>query len=126
MAPPPSPHGTVNRWRSGCRCNECAHAHNGDTRTWRRSLADAAFPARTRTRLLRAIRGGATVVDAAERVGVTQHAVYARRRFDTQWGEQLDEALMAGRNPDAPHGTETGYRRWGCRCPECRAAHHPS
>lgn len=127
MPPPPAQHGTTNRWRTGCREPDCGcrQAHNTDTRTYRRNLADRAFPPKARTRLLRLISRGATITEAAEQVGVTTHAVYGRRRVDPAWGNRLDAALMAGRDPDVPHGIPSGYRHHRCRCPECRAAHHP-
>ncbi len=126
MPPAPAEHGTTNRWRTGDRCTDCRCAHNTDSRTYRRHLAEVAFPAAARTQLLRLIRRGSTVVEAAEQIGVTTHAVYARRRYDHRWAERLDKALTVGRDPDVPHGTESGYRTHGCRCPECRAAHHPT
>src|SRR3990167_8301202 len=34
----PSPHGTVNRYRKGCRCAECREAHRLSNERWRKKL----------------------------------------------------------------------------------------
>ncbi|MFC8454405.1 hypothetical protein [Kitasatospora sp. NPDC057223] len=47
----------------------------------------------------------------------------ARRRRDETWHRDIDAALPTGRNPDLAHGTE-GAWKGGCRCPDCRTAHH--
>jgi len=81
------------------------------------------LPKSTRTQILRAVRKGQTVPEAASAAGLTQQTVWGRTRVDAQWRADLDKALMAGR-PSAPHGRPTGYRHYACRCPECRTAHH--
>ncbi|WP_213455448.1 helix-turn-helix domain-containing protein [Rhizomonospora bruguierae] len=125
MPRPPAAHGTPSRWRVGCRCPCCLSAHNADTASRRRAASDDRFPLRQRRRLLRLIAQGAPVTEAAELVGVTYQAVHARTRTDPAWQGLLDQALMTGRRVDVPHGTESGYRQYRCRCPECRRAHHP-
>lgn len=120
----PSPHGTTNRWRIGCRCDECGEAHNVDTRDAGREQAEAAFPPAHRARVLRAVRRGATMADATAAVQITVQAAYGRCQWDPEWAQDLTDAQMDGRPDGVEHGTPTGYRHSGCRCPECRAAHH--
>lgn len=125
MPRPPAAHGTTSRWRTGCRCTPCARAHIADTNGRNRVVADARFPARARRRVLAQLRRGRSPVEAAAAVGLPVQTLYARRRFDVAWARQMDDALMEARDPGVPHGTPTGYRHHGCRCPECRAVHHP-
>lgn len=117
-------HGTAARWRAGCHCNRCREVHALAARHDRRTAAEDRFPQRKRGRLLGLIRRGASVADAADRLGLAQQTVHAYARQYTDWQIKLDAALMEGRDPDAPHGTPTGYRWHRCRCPECRQAHH--
>jgi hypothetical protein len=117
-------HGTPSRWRSRCRCSLCTRAHNDDTRTWRRTLVEAGFPAKVRRRVLRLCASGHAPADAASRLGLHVQAVWGYARSHPEWLAALDQALLAGRNPNIPHGTPTGYRHWKCRCHECRSAHH--
>lgn len=125
MPPPPSPHGTENRWRAGCRCSECRTAHNDGSRTFRRRVVDTRrFPPKLRDRLLALIAAGVHITDAAAALRTSQQAIHRYARVHPEWGAELDEALMGGRAPEVPHGTEAGYRHHRCRCPECRQAHH--
>jgi hypothetical protein len=100
-------------------------AHNADTNEDVRRAADERFPPKQRRAFLRLLERGVAISEAAEKVGITVQAVHARCRFDPEWQGLLDAALIAGRDPDAPYGTPTGYRRYRCRCPDCRRAHHP-
>lgn len=125
MPLPLAEHGTENRWRTGCRCSLCGDAHNAGLRVWRRDRADRRFPAPQRRLLLKLLSRGQSITDAAMAVGVATQTVHSRSRVDPGWQQRLDEALMAGRDPRVRHGTEDGYRNGRCRCPECRAAHHP-
>lgn len=97
-----------------------------DTAKDRHKAADDRFPLRQRRKLLRLLARSTAITDAAEQVGVTVQTIHARTRIDPNWQGLLDQALMTGRDPEAPHGTPTGYRHYKCRCPECRQAHHPS
>ncbi len=126
MPSPPSPHGTENRWRTRCRCAECRTAHNDGSRAHRRRIVDTRqFPPKIRSRVLALIAAGVHITDAAAALKTSQQAIHHYARVHPEWGAELDEALFAGRSPDVPHGTETGYRNHRCRCPECRTAHHP-
>lgn len=66
------------------------------------------------------------MTQAADAAGVTAQAIWGRARVDAGWRDQLNQALVAGRDPEVPHGTLSGWRWYRCRCPECRAAHHGS
>ncbi|TDC02649.1 hypothetical protein E1091_00160 [Micromonospora fluostatini] len=94
-----------------------------DLRRWRRKRADERFPVKLRTRVLQLVRRGATPADAARAVDLPVQTIHSRSRIDPAWQARLDKALMAGRRPDVPHGTPSGYRYHKCHCPECRAAH---
>lgn len=119
------PHTAAN-WGAGCRCNHCRQRHNDENRQRRRrDVSDPALSPTVRTQLLRLLSSGVSPVAAARELGVTTQRMYTRRRYDAEWDEQMDDALMQGRDPEITHGTTVGYRYYRCRCPECRAAHHP-
>ena len=120
MPPPPSPHGTANRWRTGCRCDDCADAHLDDLADWRARRAKRLFPAATRQKLLVELAKGVPLGTAAARLEIAVQRIHAFAWTFPRWGERLDAALMAGRDPQVRHGTATGYRHGRCRCPECR------
>jgi hypothetical protein len=117
--PPAIRHGTTSGWRAGCGCPACREAHNVDTRDLRRAWAAIAAP--VWHSLLRAIRLGRPLEDAAARHGLTVQAVWGQSAIDPVRAAALEAALYAGRDPQVPHGTVTGYRR-KCRCQECREA----
>lgn len=80
------------------------------------------WPDRAPDRLLQLLRDGASMHDACDRIGVTNKQVAAYTRAHPNWNADLNEALMAGRDPDLNHGTYRAYRYDKCRCPECRSA----
>jgi len=71
--------------------------------------------------LLDGARAGQKFGDVANRVGLTTQKVASAIGRDPALRAELDEALMAGRDPQIQHGRRLGYRR-GCWCPECRSA----
>jgi hypothetical protein len=117
----PSP---LARWRRGDRDDEARAAHLADLRARRRAAAARRLGPGTRAHLLREIATGRPLPDVAAALGVTTHAIHGLARVDEDWRRDLDAALVAGCPADVPHGTPAGYRRHGCRCPDCREAHH--
>ncbi|WP_086681814.1 hypothetical protein [Streptomyces pseudogriseolus] len=110
-------------YRVGCRCSQCVHAHGVDSRNRRRALAEEAFPAEKRTRLVELVSAGAPVAEAAEKVGVSLSRVYGRANWDAAFAEDLDEAawslcVLGDTNPAC--GTAAGYRGNGEKRPACR------
>lgn len=89
----------------------------------RRSQVLARFTGRVEEALLEMLRRGSSLSDAAEQIGLTPQAVFGRARWDREWASRLDSALMDGRDPYLSHGTDHTYKQYGCRCPDCRAAH---
>jgi hypothetical protein len=94
-------------------------------RTYRRGLAEATFGARSRAQVLEALRGGASVPQAAAQVFVSAAQVHGRTRWDPAFRVALDDALDVGSASRMSEycGTPTGYRSRRCRCRQCRAAH---
>jgi hypothetical protein len=102
------------------RCIACRESRKGKDWERRRAIAEAVFPPRLRSRLLGLLRAGVPLREACEDVGVSVNQAHRFASYNESWGEALDAALMAGRDPGLAHGTEHAYRWGGCRCPECR------
>lgn len=115
--------GATTRYRYGMRTTETRQAHAVASTAWRRQLAEAEFPPAHREELLEQVANGVSVRLAAERLGTSHQAVYAWAARDPAFAAELDTAQRAAASPDTPHGTESGYRHWNCRCGDCRAAH---
>lgn len=122
MARPKAAHGTPQRWRTGCHCNQCLQAHNLDTLDRRREAARSRLDP-IRNDLCGRLSNGEPLKNAAEAVGTTIAAIHGRGTWDAAWAAAVDEALMIGRDPTLDHGTIGAYRHGHCRCPECREHH---
>lgn len=110
-------------YRAGCRCPRCTAAHNQESRTWRRDLADAAFPAPAREHLLGQVSRGTPLADAAADAGTTPGRVHGYALRDPQFAQALDEAgwSLCVLGPGAPRcSTPTAYRGRGEQQPACR------
>lgn len=113
----------LTRWRQGARDAAARRAHNAETRDRRRETARESLTRDQRATILQHVREGRSIRAAATALGLSVNRVMLLGRTDDVWRAELDRALLAARDPSVPHGTETGYRRHGCRCPECRIAH---
>lgn len=112
-----------SRWRVGERDDRARRAHNRETTQARRQRVLSVFEPVQRT-LLTDLAAGTPLSEAADRAGLSIQAIFGRARWDTDWAERLDTALMTGRDPDLTHGGMHAYKRLGCRCPECREWNH--
>ena len=112
----------VTRWRYGDRDSGARIAQNASTTSWRRDIADAAFPEADQAELLRAIRRGVSVRGAAAALGMTYQAVYGRAAWDVGFAEALETTLA----DTCPAGDMCGRARGvkhGGHCRACRDAH---
>ncbi|MFD8385214.1 type I-E CRISPR-associated protein Cse1/CasA [Streptomyces sp. NPDC059679] len=110
-----------NDYRS--RCEKCRTERVSQDWGYRKELAEAIFTIDKRGEVLRRLAAGDELADVCTDLDLTPHRVHGFRAYDDEWGQALDQALMAGRDPDLDHGSEQAYRHGRCRCPECREAH---
>lgn len=113
-------HGTDYRYRRGCRCKRCRADHATGGRSWKRDAYD--IPDDDRQQILERIETGADPAEITLETGYTWQKIHGVARHDETWREDLDAALIAGRDPEISHGRYQSYRHHGCRCPECRQA----
>lgn len=104
------------------RCTTCRDRRRTPDWEYRKELAAARFPAPVRQQLLDRLTAGERLSDVCADLEVTQQRVHGWAAYDDGWQHALDQALMAGRDPELPHGTHHAYRHHRCRCPECREA----
>lgn len=104
------------------RCPACRTGRRTGDHAYRRALANAALPEDVRDDVLTELAAGLPLAEVCEEYEVTSQQLFGWRVYAPEWGDALDAALMAGRNPNLKHGTKGAYRHGKCRCPECRAA----
>ncbi len=118
-----APHGSPSRFDAGCNCDKCTAAHyrqiSEDNDTRRQAEWDAG-PAEA---LITSVAAGVDYRQALAAAGVSSQAVTGHRKRDPAFATALDQALMAGRDPNLSHGTAEAWKM-RCRCPECRTWHN--
>lgn len=87
-------------------------------------LDDGVSQAKARD-LFDALRGGTSYGQALVSVGLTSQAVTEKCYANREFSDQLDQALIDGRDPSLSHGTKSGWDHC-CRCPDCRHFHDES
>lgn len=107
---------------STSRCPDCAKKRRPVDRKRRRAISRAVFPRPLRTALLTQLRSGRPLGEAAQSIRVPAPQIHGFARTNPAFRRELDEALLAGRDPNLTHGTQSAYRYGRCRCPECREA----
>lgn len=113
----------ITRWRGGLTDPPARAAHNRETRNYRRRLS-AAIIDPYETDILRALRSGASMVDAVP-AHITAAQIYGRMRWDDEFRRRVENAQLEGRDPGIEHGTAMASRVHKCVCPECREHKHP-
>ncbi|MFG2734351.1 hypothetical protein ACGFX7_05970 [Streptomyces harbinensis] len=114
--------GTLLPAETHSRCDTCRELRRRPDWEHRREQATAAFPAAVRARLIARLTAGEHLAEVCQDLGITQQRVHGYRAYAPDWSEDLDAALLAGRDPELDHGTVGAYRHGRCRCPECREA----
>jgi hypothetical protein len=127
-------HGTVSGWvRGKCRCDECRDAYRTYCNTRYATKDPRGFGSAKQIELLNIIADGATILDAAKRVGVSKSTVALLARARPEFRRLLDQALDSGLRHQrarpttryhrgSPHGSLGAYAE-GCRCERCKEAH---
>jgi hypothetical protein len=116
---PADQHRPTTRYRYRDRTAEARKGHAEQSLAWRRAQTEAEFPASLRRELLKLIRQGMRVSEAAAQVGFTWQKVYGLAAIDEDFSDALDDAtasacVCGGR----PWLRVEGRRR--CFCPDAR------
>lgn len=119
-------HAPTSRYRDGARDDEARAAHTDASREWRRQVGDAIFTPGVRTLLLDAVADRVPLAQVADALGISYQAVHGYAARYPEFADALDQACRDAAPLDTRHGTPGGYRHGGCRCRDCRAAHHPA
>lgn len=113
-----SEHGSLSRFRAGCRCRKCRDTKNAEDRKVLRAKRmkewEALGPA-----LIGQVEAGVSLQDALVECDITAQALTEHRLRDPKFKAMLDLVLLDMRDSGVPHGTSRGWKT-GCRCPECR------
>ena len=107
----------------GGRCEVCRADHILERAEARRQEIDThILPRAKRLDLVGALWSGTHLEEACAGVGLTANRLWTLARSVPGLAEVVDEALAATRNPYLTHASEYTYRKYRCRCPQCRAA----
>lgn len=102
------------------RCDDCRRKRLRPDRKRRHAISRALFPRVLREAVLRDLRNGRPLGQVCRTLRIFPAQLHAFARINPWFRAELDESLMAGRNPSLRHGSESAYRIHGCRCPDCR------
>lgn len=70
--------------------------------------------------ILAGLASGRSPAQMSAMTGVSHQLMFGLARHNPTWADQLEDALIQGRNPALEHGMREAYRH-GCRCGQCRA-----
>ncbi|SIO86456.1 hypothetical protein [Nocardiopsis sp. JB363] len=107
------------------RCPACLDKRSDQEAALRERHSHQALPTLVQDRLLKQLAAGEDPVQVCAELNITTQRIYHHRLYDPAWEQALDEALTAGRAAGLEHGHSSTYKWDRCRCPECKAAHHP-
>lgn len=96
--PSTADHGSTSRYRAGCRCPLCRAAHAAEKQQYavqRNYGVGSPMGPQVRRSVLRSLRAGLTVAQAAAENGVTHQMVYGACKAVPEFGEQVDELTRA-------------------------------
>lgn len=102
------------------RCDACWAARSAEDFEYKKRAAAKRFPPAVRRALTARVAAGEPLTDVCASLETTQQQAHGFKMYDPEWAEELDGALLAGRDPELAHGTAGAYRHGRCRCPECR------
>jgi hypothetical protein len=105
------------------RCEVCKADHIRERAELRqREIERDILPFEVRRALIGDLWSGMHLDEACGRAGLTAGRLWTISRSVPGLTEALDTALLATRDPHLTHGKEHTYKKYRCRCPECRAA----
>ena len=110
----------LSEQRPYSRCDDCHSKRTEPNWAYRAKNAARRLPAPTRRLILARLAAGEHLSDVCHALETTPQSLHGFKAYDEQWALQLDDALLAGRDPGLDHGTFNAYRHGRCRCPECR------
>jgi len=102
------------------RCDDCRRKRLRPDRKRRYAISRALFPRVLREAVLRELRKGQRLGQVCQTLRISPNQLHTFARINPWFRTELDEALMAGRDPGLNHGSESAYRIHRCRCPDCR------
>lgn len=116
------PASAASAYRAGVRSTAARRAHIHELRTWRHNVASTELPLETLQAICDRLTAGEQLGDVLDALDVRHQQIWGRARWDPEWSATLEAALMTGRDPQLPHGTDRAYTA-RCRCRECRDDH---
>lgn len=105
--------GTTTGYRHGCRLPPCREAHREETARYKRHVTDR-ITKQERTKILRDLRKGASVQEAADRAGMPYQRIYALAAVDETVYRAVyqippDEPVTLPTRPQRPEPTKRPF-----------------